>query len=403
MGLCFSLEVGLVLKLYSSKINIVIIYITIFITNICAASVTTFHVHENLYQQEVSDTLGLDYPKNLSHFNVFNAQANLAQYNHGAVLFAFKGRFYAQWQSAKKDEDAADTQVLYSISDDGEQWSTAKTLAKSNTKALITNGGWWSDGNTLVSYFNVWPYERKPKGGYVEYKTSQDGIHWSAAKRLRLKNNQAVEGIIEQDLKRTNNNTLLTALHSPPGLIAKPFYTADPLGLSEWVIADMPNLPYEKNTSRAIEPSWFAKHNKHLVMIFRDQASSFKVLASKSADMGKTWTMPQVTNMPDARAKLSAGNLPNGWAYIVNCPSGSKQRMPLVLTLSKDGDLFEHAFLLQGQDEIGKIKYAGKYKRAGFSYPKSIIWQNALWVSYAVNKENIVVTKIPLASLYGIQ
>lgn len=359
-----------------------------------------FQLTEHLYQTNQANTLGLDYPQNIAHVRVFKAQQNSAQYNHGAVLFAFKNQLYAQWQSASKDEDGADTKVLYSISADGSHWSNANTLATSTSEALITNGGWWSDGKTLVSYFNVWPHQRSPKGGYVEYKTSDDGLIWSAAKRLRLKNNEAVEGIIEQDLKRSRDNTVLTALHTHPGLIAKPFYTQDPLGVSGWVIADMPNLPFAKVTSREIEPSWFMREDQRLVMIFRDQASSFKVLASVSENSGKTWSLPQITNMPDARAKLSAGNLPNGWAYIINCPSGSKQRMPLVLTLSKNGQLFDQAYLLGEEQQLPPLKFAGKYKRLGYSYPKSIIWQDALWVSYALNKEDIMVSKVPLTSLY---
>jgi hypothetical protein len=34
------------------------------------------------------------------------------------VLFPFKGRLYAQWQASARDEDAPDTHVLYSVSDD---------------------------------------------------------------------------------------------------------------------------------------------------------------------------------------------------------------------------------------------------------------------------------------------
>ncbi len=134
-------------------------------------------------------------------------------------------------------------------------------------------------------------------------------------------------------------------------------------------------------------------------MVFRDQDSSFKVLAAESEDNGKTWTKPAVTNMPDARAKQSAGNLSDGRAFLVNNPSGSKQRTPLVLTLSQDGYLFDTAYLLKTENELPPMQYEGKYKRIGFSYPKSIVWQNHLWVSYAVNKEDIEVTSVALENL----
>lgn len=107
-----------------------------------------------------------------------------------------------------------------------------------------------------------------------------------------------------------------------------------------------------------------------------------------------TWSTPEQTNMPDSRAKQSAGNFSDGTAYMVNNPSGSKERLPLVLTLSSDGKLFDKAFLIRSKKDLSPMRYEGKYKRIGYSYPKSIVWKNTLWISYAENKEDIWVTAI---------
>lgn len=260
----------------------------------------------------------------------------------------------------------------------------------------------------------------KPKGGFVEYISSKDGERWSKPKRLLNATGGFVEGIIEQDLKSLGSGRIITAIHVQPGLIAKPFYTDDPLGISGWTQGEMENLPHQPGISRELEPSWFLNDAGNIVMVFRDQESSFNVLASLSKDRGKTWTKPAITNMPDSRAKQSAGNFlkknahqtaeqksqtqqnetssrnPHGYAFLVNNPSGSKQRTPLVLSLSQNGYLFDKAFLLKAENELPPMLYEGKYKRNGFSYPKSIVWQDRLWVSYAVNKENIEVTSIAL-------
>ena len=100
--------------------------------------------------------------------------------------------------------------------------------------------------------------------------------------------------------------------------------------------------------------------------------------------------------MPDSRAKQSAGNLPDGTAFIVNNPTGNKTRLPLVMLLSRNGEEFNQAIVLRGQDQLPAMRFAGKYKRVGYSYPKSYIWNKALWVSYAVNKEDIAVTRLAL-------
>jgi hypothetical protein len=132
-------------------------------------------------------------------------------------------------------------------------------------------------------------------------------------------------------------------------------------------------------------------------MVFRDQASTFRQLASQSCDRGVSWTTPVLTDMPDSRAKQSAGNLPDGTAFLVNAPSGNKTRAPLAVTLSKDGRNFDRAFVLRtGGAALPSLRYPGKYKRPGYHYPKSVVWNGALYVSYATNKEDAQLTRVRL-------
>jgi hypothetical protein len=84
-------------------------------------------------------------------------------------------------------------------------------------------------------------------------------------------------------------------------------------------------------------------------MVFRDQTESFRQLASESCDAAETWTTPVLTDMPDSRAKQSAGNLPDGTAFLVNAPRVDKRRIPLAITLSRDGRLFDRAWALQAR------------------------------------------------------
>jgi hypothetical protein len=56
--------------------------------------------------------------------------------------------------------------------------------------------------------------------------------------------------------------------------------------------------------------------------------------------------------MPDSRAKQSAGNLPDGTAFLVNAPRADRVRIPLVVTLSADGRVFDRAYLLRGVAEL---------------------------------------------------
>jgi hypothetical protein len=345
--------------------------------------------------------LGLNSAPGTQTFTIFRPYAGTMQYNNGVVLMPFKGRLYAQWQSSARDEDAPDTLVVYATSPDGEHWSAPAVLAPSGRgRTMSTSGGWWTDGNMLVAYINVWPKGFDPgTGGYAEYLTSADGMHWSKPHRVPGADGKPVEGIVEQDPHALPDGRIVTAFHLRPGLVVAPFYTDDPKGLSGWTKGIMKNLPQLGPQSRELEPSWFRRRDGCLVMVFRDKADTFRQLASVSCDRGANWTTPVLTNMPDSRAKQSAGNLPDGMAFLVNAPSGNKTRLPLAVTLSGDGRLFDRANLLRGTADLEPLRYPGKYKRPGYHYPKSVVWNGYLYVSYATNKEDVELTRVPLARL----
>jgi hypothetical protein len=355
-----------------------------------------------LFHFDRPNTLGLSFAKGVKTVTIFSPGETDNKYHHGVVLFPFKEKLYAQWQSSTVDEDGKDTQVFFSKSTDGENWEKPTALTEKHNHAITTGGGWWSDGNTLVAYINVWPEKNGDvKEGYTECMTSTDGIHWTSPKPVKNINGESVLGVIEQDVHALPGGRLLTAFHMQPGLMATPYYTNDPLGVTGWRAGAMTHMP-AKNTmmSREIEPSWFYRNDSAIVMVFRDQQSTFKKLASVSTDNAATWTTPQLIETPDSRAKQSAGNLPDGTAFMVNNPSGNNNRFPLVITLSKDGFVFDRAYLLRaGGENLQALRFNGKYKRPGYSYPKSIVWKNFLYVSYATNKEDVELSRIQIDSL----
>jgi hypothetical protein len=361
-----------------------------------AQTAPPYRVSPGLFDASRPDDLGLRIAPGTQTFTIFRPRGGTSQYNNGVVLLPFKGRLYAQWQSSAKDEDSPDTRVIYSRSPDGRHWSNPMTLVPSGA-VVHTSGGWWTDGATLVAYLNVWP---GPQRGHAEFMTSTDGLHWSAPRRVLDNNGAPLNGVIEQDPHILPGGRIVTAFHIQPGLIAAPYYTDDPIGIGGWTVGQMRSLPHAGTQSRELEPSWFARRDGTMVMVFRDQASSFRQLAAESADRGVTWTTPVLTNMPDSRAKQSAGNLPDGTAFLVNEPSGNKARIPLVVTLSKNGRVFDKAFVLRrGGADLQPLRTPGRYKRLGYHYPKSVVWNGWLYISYAANKEDVQLTRVPLAGL----
>ncbi|HSD17571.1 MAG TPA: sialidase family protein [Thermomonas sp.] len=366
-----------------------------------------YTVAPGLFDADAID-LGLRPAPGTRSFTVFAPAPDEGRFNNGAVLVAFRGRLHAQWQSSVQDEDSADTRVLHSHSDDGEHWSAPRELAPAGSGgAMHSNGGWWTDGKTLVAYVNVWPTGfQSGDGGWTEYRLSTDGVQWSAPRRVMGVDGAPVEGIIEQDPHALADGRIVSAFHLRPGMMVAPHFTDDPLGISGWRRGAMDNLAHAGRVSRELEPSLFLRRARDggecAVMVFRDQASSFRQLASESCDRGERWSTPALTAMPDARAKQSAGNLPDGSAFLVNAPNADRVRIPLAVTLSRDGHAFDRSLLLRGRADLPPLRHQGRYKRPGYHYPKSVVWNDHLYVAYAVNKEDIAVTRVPLAALASV-
>jgi hypothetical protein len=350
-----------------------------------------------LFDMSRPDDLGLKPAPGAQTFTVFRAAGEGNAYANGVALIGFQGKLYAQWQASPKDEDSAGTHVLYAVSDDGEHWSAPRLLADAGA-TIRTSGGWHTDGKTLVAYINEWNGDLRT-GGMTLARTSADGLNWSKPVSVRDADGKPVSGVIEQDTRALPEGRLVTAFHLQPGLKATPFYTDDPLGLNGWREGIMPRLPHDGKESRELEPSWFRRPDGGLVMVFRDQAGSFRQLASQSRDQAETWSLPALTGMPDSRSKQSAGNLPDGSAFLINAPSGTKLRSPLVLTLSRDGRIFDKAYLLRAGPPPSN-RFPGHYKRPGYHYPKATLWGGFLYVGYASSKEDVVVTRVPLAGLH---
>lgn len=357
-----------------------------------------YAVAAGLFDQGKPD-LGLGRPADARTFTIFRPGETGDRFSNGAVLIEFKGRFYAQWQSSARDEDAPDTKVVTSTSADGEHWSPPEVLISAGANGQMhSSGGWWTDGDKLVAYVNVWPEGfQSGHGGYTAYLLSSDGKTWSAPRPVLGKDGRPVAGIIEQD-PHLYDGRIYTTFHVQPGVVAKPHYTDDPLGIAGWVRGTLPNLPTDKPASRELEPSLFRREGE-LVMVFRDQDSTYRQLASVSRDRGATWTTPALTDMPDARAKQSAGNLPDGSAFLVNGPRAGRERLPLAVTLSRDGRLFDRSFLLRGPADLQPLRFEGRAKRPGYHYPKSLVARGCLFVIYATTKEDVEVTRVPLTSL----
>ena len=382
---------------------------------ICQADDVPFTVASGLFDASNSQTMGLSYAPGAETVTVWAAADNTNHYANGVVMAAFKGDLYCMWQTSKTDEDADDTYVAYSRSTDGgKTWAEAMVLCPTISNGYCASGGWLATDDRLIGYINVRTKDIANSGGYTQYVESNDGLTWSDPKDVTMDDGSQLNGIFEQDPHVLSDGRIIGAAHFQPGLRLCPIYTDDPTGRTGWKKGQFKNASISSsNQSKELEPSFFLQSDGTLVMVMRDQGGgSYKVLAATSKDRGETWTNSVETNMPDSRAKQCAGNLPDGTAFMVNNPgrvtnsSNTTWRVPLALTLSSDGVTFDHAWLLRSgaEGDYPERRYSGKAKTLGYSYPKALVHDGYLYVSYATNKDDAQYTRVPISNIsLGIQ
>ena len=377
----------------------IIATILLLCSSFATAQAQMLYIPDGVIDTTKHATVGLKPAKEVKTVTIFKATELSDHYANGVVLSAFKGKLYCMWQSSPKDEDSDDTRVVYSISrDDGNTWSKPMTLAAPSRDYYCTSGGWQVWGDTLIAFIDTWEKGLSPRGGKTCYMTSSDGLKWSKMQPVRMIDGSEMNGVLEQDPYRLPDGRIIGATHFMPGLHVCPVFTDDPIGISGWQKGKFEAEDIGK-TSREIEPSQYLQPDGTIVMLFRDQSSSFYKLVSVSKDRGETWTKTTLTSFPDARTKQCAGNLPDGTSFIVSCPVPAKRRWPLVLHLSGDGKKFGQAILLRSgtPGDLPPRRYDGRYKTLGYSYPKAIVHKGKLYISYSTNKEDVECTIVTIA------
>lgn len=330
--------------------------------------------------------------------------------NHPQPAF-FKGRMYVGFQLCPSNEDSDDSVAVYSSSEDLKTWTAPEVIGPSaKGNYFRASVGWMQDENHL--YALVLRRDRIGTVNETEYRVTSDGKTWSDLKVLipDMMGSAGARPI-------TPGGRFLLSGHGNRernGVVQYEtvIYYHDGDDLSKgWVRSDSSNeiLKYgssEKVMSRGVEADWFRRPDGVLVQVQRDIVRSGYVLACISEDQGTTWSHPLLTDIPDSSNMQCAGNLPDGTCYMITTPGpvhvpndNLQPRTPLVLWLSDDGVVFDRAFLIRSTPP--SRRFEGKSKTVGYSYAGSLVHDGFLYISYATNKEDIEMSCVPLAELWG--
>ena len=351
--------------------------------------------------------LGFDLLENTHTTILYKANPETGTYSHHPHITYFKETIYTTWSNHKVDEDAPGQRVLMRRSiDQGETWDDIVELfppldhvdgADKDGKGRRTQcaNGFAIIENTLYAFSEV-----LDDGGDARHVGAGQGrlfrsihddetlgkIFW-----LRKKPARVIEGIPEIPL-------------GDPELVDKiNAFLQLPENELTWDFRYFTTRPKAKDGHQLCEPTPAWQLNDGTwVKIYRDidkpKKNYFKY-ASFSFDNGKEWTIPTITDFPDADSRANAGVLPDGQIYVIsNVYHGPFY--PLTISLSKDGLNFDRVALIKISPP--KIAYKGRWKSNGYKYPHSLILGDNLWVIYDIGKEDVLVTRIPISEIINI-
>ena len=155
-------------------------------------------------------------------------------------------------------------------------------------------------------------------------------------------------------------------------------------------IDDWKSFPVLGSSSelKAEEPDWWVLPDGNVSALFRDNKRRGFLYRSFSTDSGRTWSRPVQTNFPDATSKFRGLRLADG-RYVLVSNANPKQRDPLVISVSRDGLVFDQMGWLVGGRHV--------------DYPHMIEHDGHLLMAFATDNMTVEVLKFPLEQLDRLQ
>lgn len=327
-------------------------------------------------------------------------------YSHHPHVTYFKGQLIATWSNGMVDEDASGQRVVLSVSRDFTHWSEPQVLATPSAYNdtlfnVLTAAGFHQFKDTLVAYYGEYSPKRTNTRLWARWST--DGEHWSSPIDLKVP---------------VNPNHGPQALAGGRLIISGNFtfpYTDDPGGLRGWKMSSFYNdsLYREDNPATFYAPaekmglpplcegSFFQTNDGVLHSLLRVTGKGWKgrLWLTESKDNGQSWSLHLETSFSDNDSKFHFGRLPDGRYYYVGIPDTLHhyQRNPLVLSLSKDGKMFNKHYIIA--DSEYNLKKEGLWKGGQYGYPHTMIHKGYMYIIVSRQKEAIEVLRFNVTQL----
>ena len=328
-------------------------------------------------------------------------------YQHHPDIAAWHGRLYVGWNSCERDEDTWPSRELYSSSTDGKEWAKPAELFPQGVSTplriyffLAPNGRMLIIAGLRVSQERT---SERTKGPLVVRELRADhtlGEVFTLRAPAKTVTNQPPRYGTSREPEFVSACQQLLAdrvflLQQDYGNLL------DPAQRMKW--NDPKN--WEGNAQLKKDADKFGK-----AMCFFERKDGAYVGVGKnrwvtiSRDGGQTWTQPvRPESLVSGMGKVWGQKTSDGRYALIYNPD-LKNRWPLAMLTSDDGITFREPHAVHG--ELPAKRYEGLYKDPGASYHRGLCqWNNdgswkddALWLVYSLNKEEIRVIRVPVGS-----
>ena len=313
---------------------------------------------------------------------VFLGIENVAAFNLHSYLCYHDDKFWAMWSSGLVNEDSAGQIVRYATSTDGLNWSAAQEMMLPDQDGMrfISRGFWERDGELLALA------SRDEVGSYFGDSLELQAYRWDEAGQ-----DWDFYDVVADD---TINNFPPKQLPDGNWMMSrrdhdmnKSMAIGGVTAIDDW---DFTPIAVPEDGARLEEPFWYTLPDGRQVGLFRDNSGSTRLYRAFSSDNGQTWTTPERTDFPNATSKFNALKTSQDDYVLVNNPNPAG-RIPLTIATSEDGLVYDRIAIIR--DEPTSPRYPGGAKFSGYHYPHILEHDGYLYVIYAENKEDIVVSK----------